>query len=85
MDSYGGSSCWVTKDGRIIPFEEIEDDHLKAIFNMLRRKRHCNLMIFLEMIRRGFWDADPGVISRICFRAVLQGVSTTRNGSFAPV
>ena len=71
--------AWTTKDGRTIPVPDLDDDYLKNIFKMIRDKARFNFSIFLEMVDRGFWDADRGILSRRAFQ--LLGYPSTVNGT----
>jgi len=73
--------CWTARDGRVILITELADDHLQAIFAMIRRRCRFNFEIFDEMAKRGLWAADRAVLSRCAFKALLSGAPTTRNGT----
>jgi len=49
---------WTTKDGRIIPYNKIEDDHLKHIYHMLQKTDSYNYYILEEMRKRGFLEHE---------------------------
>ncbi len=70
---------WVTRDARILVVSEIDDGHLTNIFNMIRGKARFNYAIFSEMVKRGLWDADPGVLARYAFKTL--GRPASRNGT----
>lgn len=60
--------CWTTRDGRTISVGELDDDHLRAIFEFIRRRHRFNYGIFDEMAMRGLWDADRAVLARVEFK-----------------
>lgn len=73
---------WTTQNGRVIPVPELDDDHLKNIFNMIRGKERFNFGIFSEMVERKLWDADQGVLARYELRH--HSAPRTLNGTIVP-
>jgi len=49
-------STWQTKEGEEVSISNLDDNHLRNIYEMLRKQKKEYLPIRAEMIRRGFTD-----------------------------